>query len=223
MKEQWHKWLEKIDALALRERALIFLMLSVVMLTPVKMLLLDPLRVKHASLTKQLADKQKQIASLQSQVQGLAISSQIDPDMENRKRLGKLKQRLAEMEAPLETVQQTLVSPDRKVLLLEGLLLQYPHLKMVSLQTLPATSALESKSAGGGKVSGAGASLVYRHGVQLVLEGGYHDLLQYLAGVEKLPLRVVWSAADLKVDKYPQITLTLTLYTLSLEKVWLSV
>lgn len=223
MKEQWHKWLEKIDALALRERALIFLMLSVVMLTPVKMLLLDPLRVKHASLTKQLADKQKQIASLQSQVQGLAISSQIDPDMENRKRLEKLKQRLAEMEAPLETVQQTLVSPDRKVLLLEGLLLQYPHLKMVSLQTLPATSALESKNAGGGKVSGAGASLVYRHGVQLVLEGGYHDLLQYLAGVEKLPLRVVWSAADLKVDKYPQITLTLTLYTLSLEKVWLSV
>lgn len=223
MKEQWHKWLEKIDALALRERALIFLMLSVVMLTPVKMLLLDPLRVKHASLTKQLADKQKQIASLQSQVQGLAISSQIDPDMENRKRLEKLKQRLAEMEAPLETVQQTLVSPDRKVLLLEGLLLQYPHLKMVSLQTLPATSALESKTAGGGKVSGAGASLVYRHGVQLVLEGGYHDLLQYLAGVEKLPLRVVWSAADLKVDKYPQITLTLTLYTLSLEKVWLSV
>lgn len=220
MKEQWHKGLEKIDALALRERALIFLMLSVLMLTPVKMFLLDPLRTKHSSLTKQLADRQKQIATLQSQVQGLAISSQIDPDVENRQRLEKLKQRLAEMEAPLETVQQTLVSPDRKVVLLEGLLLQYPHLKMVSLKTLPAASALESKVAGGGKT---GASLVYRHGVQLVLEGGYHDLLQYLAGVEKLPLRVVWSAADLKVDKYPQITLTLTLYTLSLEKVWLSV
>jgi MSHA biogenesis protein MshJ len=220
LKEQWHKWVEKIDALALRERALIFLMLSVVMLTPVKMFLLDPLRVKHASLTKQLAQKQAEIANLQSQVQGLAVNSQVDPDVESRKRLEQLKRRLSEMEAPLETVQQTLVSPDRKVVLLEGLLLQYPHLKMVSLKTLPATSALESKVAGGGR---GGASLVYRHGVQLVLEGGYHDLLHYLAGVEKLPLRVVWSDADLKVDNYPQITLTLTLYTLSLEKVWLSV
>lgn len=220
MKEQWHKWVEKIDALALRERALIFLMLSVVMLTPVKMFLLDPMRAKHSTLTKQIAERQKQISALQNQMQGLAITSQIDPDVENRKRLEKLKQRLVEMEAPFETVQQTLVSPDKKVELLEGLLLQYPHLKMVSLKTLPVTSALEGKPVAGVK---GGASLVYRHGVQLVLVGGYHDLLQYLAGVEKLPMRVVWSEADLRVDKYPQITLSLTLYTLSLEKTWLSV
>jgi len=64
LKEQWHKWVEKIDALALRERALIFLMLSVVMLTPVKMFLLDPMRAKHSTLTKQIAERQKQISAL---------------------------------------------------------------------------------------------------------------------------------------------------------------
>lgn len=222
MKEQWRKWVEKIDALALRERALIFLMLSVVMLTPVKMLLLDPLRAKHASLTKQLEDAQKEIAAMQTQVQSLAITSQVDPDRENRKRVEELKRKLVEMEAPLETIQQTLVSPQKKVLLLEDLLLQYPRLKMQSLKTLPATSVLESRPAEPGR-AGAANSLVYRHGVQLILDGGYHDLLQYLADMEKLPWRVVWGEADLKVDEYPKVTLTLTLYTLSLEKVWLSI
>lgn len=227
MKEQWQKLVDKIDALALRERALIFVMMSVVLITPVNMFLLDPLRAKEKSLSQQLSEKQTQIAALQSQLQDLAVSSQIDPDIENRKRAQELKRKLAELEAPLETVQQSLVSPDKKVSLLEDLLVQNPRLRLVSLKTLPATSVLESKSVEPGKKGGGApvpvTSLVYKHGVQLTIEGGYHDLLQYLVAMEKLPWRVVWGEADLRVDEYPKIVLTLTLYTLSLEKVWLSV
>ena len=227
MKEQWQKIVDKIDALALRERALIFVMMSVVLITPVNMFLLNPLREKEKSLSQQLSEKQTQIATLQSQLQDLAVSSQIDPDIENRKRVQELKRKLAELEAPLETVQQSLVSPDKKVSLLEDLLVQNPRLRLVSLKTLPATSVLESKSIEPGKKGGGVSvpvtSLVYKHGVQLTLEGGYLDLLQYLVAMEKLPWRVVWGEADLRVDEYPKIVLTLTLYTLSLEKVWLSV
>jgi MSHA biogenesis protein MshJ len=91
---------------------------------------------------------------------------------------------------------------------------------------MPATSILESKAVGQGNQNTQAApstSLVYRHGVQLTIEGGYHDLLQYLVAMEKLPWRVVWGEADLRVDEYPKIVLTLTLYTLSLEKVWMNV
>lgn len=226
MKEQWRKIVEKVDALALRERALIFVMMSVLLITPINMLLLDPLRAKQKSLSQQLQEKQARIDALHAQLQGLAASSQIDPDMENRHRLKTLRHKLAEMEAPMETVQKNLVSPDKKVSLLESLLVQNPHLRLVSLKTLPATSVLESKAVDQGKKSGAGVSstsLVYRHGVQMTIEGSYHDLLQYLVAMEKLPWRMVWGEADLRVDEYPKIVLTLTLYTLSLEKVWLNV
>ena len=59
--------------------------------------------------------------------------------------------------------------------------------------------------------------------MQMIVEGNYHDLQQYLAALEKLPWRMVWGEADFRVDEYPKIVLSLTLYTLSLEKVWLSV
>jgi MSHA biogenesis protein MshJ len=226
LKEQWRKIVEKIDALALRERALIFVMMSVVLITPINMFLLDPLRTKQKTLSHQLTERETQIAALQSQLQGLAASSQIDPDAENRKRVQELKRKLDELEAPLETAQKSLVSPEKKVSLLEDLLIQTPRLKLVSLKTLPPTTALESKSVEPAKKGGAAmpvTSLVYKHGVQLTIEGGYLDLLQYLVAMEKLPWRVVWGEADLRVDEYPKIVLTLTLYTLSLEKVWLSV
>lgn len=226
MKEQWQKILEKVDALALRERALLFVMMSVLVITPINMLLLDPLRTKQKTLSQQLKEKQTQIDALQTQLQGLAASSQIDPDVENRQRLNELRGKLKELEAPMETVQKSLVSPDKKVMLLEDLLVQNPRLRLVSLKTLPATSVLESKTIDAGKKGSPAVpstSLVYRHGVQLTIEGGYHDLLQYLVAMEKLPWRVVWGEANLRVDEYPKIVLTLTLYTLSLEKVWMNV
>ncbi len=226
MKEQWRKIVEKVDALALRERALIFVMMSVVLITPINKFLLDPMRVKHKSLSQQLKDKQSQIAALQSQLQGLAVSSQIDPDSENRKRVKELKHKLVELEAPLETIQQSLVSSEKKVSLLADLLAQNSRLKLISLKTLPATSVLESRSVDAtkqGRPAMPATSLVYKHGVQLVIEGEYHDLQQYLAILERLPWRVVWDRADFKVEEYPKIVLTLTLYTLSLEKIWLSV
>ena len=55
------------------------------------------------------------------------------------------------------------------------------------------------------------------------MRGGYADLTQYLQMLEKLPTQMFWGMADLNVVKYPQAELTLTLYTLSLDKTWLQV
>ncbi len=226
MKEKWRKMSERIDALALRERALIFLMMAVVILTPVNVLLIDPLRVKQKKLSTQLSERYAKLDTLQKQLEGMAITNQIDPNVDLRNKIQELKRKLQESEAPLESVQQTLVSPEKKAALLEDLLMQNPRLKLISLRTIPASSALENRPLEGAKKPGAPgqeASLVYRHGVQMTIEGGYHDLLQYLALLEKLPWRVVWGEADFRVVEYPKVVLTVTLYTLSLEKVWLSV
>lgn len=222
MKEQWRKITDLIDGLALRERAMIFVMLVVIVIAPVNMFLLEPLRVKQKTLLKDRTSRQQEIDSLQAQLMGVASKEYVDPDAENRKRLRELKRKIDELEAPVETAQQSLVSPEKRALLLGELLAQNPRLKLLSMKTIPPTTVLENQ-ADPTKKGGAGASLVYRHGVQMIVEGNYHDLLQYLVMLEKLPWRIVWGTAELKVNEYPKIVLSLTLYTLSLEKVWLSI
>lgn len=224
-KEHWRRLTEKIDALALRERALIFLMLAVILITPINLFLIDPLRIKQKTLSKQLAERYSQLEGLQVKLQGMAASTQIDPNVELRNKINQLKKKLQESEAPLETVQQALVTPEKKAALLEDLLLQNPRLRLVSLRTMPVSSALDSRSTDSTQKKGGKqeSSLVYRHGLELTIEGSYLDLLQYLALLEKLPWRVVWGEADFKVQEYPKVLLKITLYTLSLEKIWMSV
>ena len=65
--------------------------------------------------------------------------------------------------------------------------------------------------------------MVYKHGVEIVVEGGYPELMDYLAQLEKLPVRVIWGNLKLRVDGYPRTTMSLTIYTLSLEKKWLNI
>jgi MSHA biogenesis protein MshJ len=68
---------------------------------------------------------------------------------------------------------------------------------------------------------GDGAPL-YRHGVEITVEGNYGDLMGYLSALESLPgPRLLWGGIKLKVEKHPTVQLSLTVYTLSLDRAWL--
>jgi MSHA biogenesis protein MshJ len=64
---------------------------------------------------------------------------------------------------------------------------------------------------------------IFKHGVQMTVRGNYADLMQYLTALEKMPTQMFWGMAKLSVIQYPNAELTLTLYTLSLDKTWLQV
>ena len=83
----------------------------------------------------------------------------------------------------------------------------------------------QATAAGGASVAAdtSSGSGLYRHGVELVLEGSYADLLGYLRAVEALPQRVLWGGISLKVEQYPRATLTLRVFTLSRERHWLEI
>ncbi|MES2161575.1 MAG: type II secretion system protein GspM [Pseudomonadota bacterium] len=68
----------------------------------------------------------------------------------------------------------------------------------------------------------APAPLLYRHGVQLVLQGSYLEMIDYLEALEAMPTQLLWGAAALDAGQFPQARLTLTLYTLSLDQKWIA-
>jgi MSHA biogenesis protein MshJ len=66
-------------------------------------------------------------------------------------------------------------------------------------------------------------NLVYKHGIELTVEGAYLDLLRYQERLEKLPWHMFFARTSVDSSDYPKVRMTITLYTLSLEEAWLVV
>lgn len=212
MKTYWEKLSAKVDALKRRERLLVLLGLVGLVWLLMDSMLLAPLSEHKKSLNDQLVSDRAQRVSMQQQLQLLASNPPVDPDIANRSRLEVLREQLQHTNALLDVMQRELVSPDKMSGLLDDILKKNEQLKLISLKTLPVVAA------------GATVKLsVYRHGVELKIQGRYLDLLRYLETLEKLPWHMLWGNMSLVAGDYPQSTLTMTIYTLSLDQTWLSI
>lgn len=220
MKERLQAWGERIDALSLRERTLLFVMAAAVLVALVNTVLLDPLLNKQKRLSNHILQTEGQISATRVQIQNLMTASHSDPNEVLRKRQAGVTQRLQELNALLLSTERGLINPERMAGLLQDLLNRNQGLELVALKSLPVKNL--SAVAKEGK-SSATERFIYQHGVQLTVEGEYASLMNYLAALEQLPWQMYWSEANLKVEQYPKSKLTLTLYTLSLDKSWLAV
>lgn len=214
MKAYWTALAARGDALSRRERLLVLLAVLAVVFFVLNGLLLDPVAQRARILEGQLAGDRTQIASIRQQLQALAAVPVEDPDAAGRARLEVVSQQLQQVSAMLEDAQQDLVSPDRMASLLEDILKKNGQLKLLSLRTLSPDEKTES---------GAGALPVFRHGVELKVQGRYLDLFNYLRALEGLSWHMLWGNAALSADPAPLSTLTVTIYTLSLDRAWLSI
>lgn len=84
----------------------------------------------------------------------------------------------------------------------------------------PANAASGAATPGG---AAGGPGTLYRHGVELTLEGSYGDLLAYLQALEAMPQHVLWGGLSLKVEQHPRTVMTLRLYTISRDRHWLEI
>ena len=64
---------------------------------------------------------------------------------------------------------------------------------------------------------------LYRHGVELQLQGSYLATLAYLKRLESLEWRFEWEALVFDIKDYPIGTVTLEVYTYSTERDWIGV
>lgn len=254
IRQQVQRLAAKIDGLSLRERAIIFAAVAVMLFTVVNDFIFDPEFAKQKQLSEQIKGNEQKMEEIQNEIRQ-TIKVQSDPDEEGRKRLSALKSQTRQMSADLLEMQKGLVSPDKMTALLEDILKRNGNLRLVSLKTLPAASLGNAASSGpvgsaAAAVESAGAqakpgnvapgspstrsgdrenakadalpTLVYTHGVEIVVDGTYLDMMHYMAALEALPWQLFWGRAKLDVTSYPDSRLALTVYTLSLDKKWLN-
>jgi MSHA biogenesis protein MshJ len=179
-----------------------------------------------------MADQEKQIAAAQAQQQELIRAVREDPDVAVRARIEEKQRQLAELDSQIAALQRTLIPPERMAEVLRQLVGRGQGVQVLSLRNLPAVpigQGSEAQPAGQAgtaqataQPAGGAARGVYKHGVEIVVQGSYFDLLDYVSRLEKQPWQVYWGRTVLAAE-YPKVVVTLTLYTLSLDKSWLVV
>ena len=227
LNQKWQQLGVRVDSMTLRERAMIFLATALVLVAILNTLLIAPLSTRQQKLSHQIVDTQTKTSALQLQIQALVMARSADPNAPLRARMAKLETDAVATGQALQVIQSGLVAPQQMPVLLEDIMRRNHGLRLVALQTLPMENLATTLDVAGPKLASHTVSApelaVFKHGVEVTVEGSYSDLLQYLTTMESSPWRMFWGKAVLSVDTYPKATLTLRLHTLSLDKAWLTI
>lgn len=231
MRALWRKFASSIDERNTRERILIFGASVVVVYVLIDSLFVAPVLAQRKRLVLETQNDQAEIVKMVAQVQTLVRDKAADPDAAIKARLSELTARQAELQRQIDAQSAELVPPEKMPAVLEKILANNPRVRLIEVKTLPRSSiSLEKEAA---PVQGQARTAkpaeekkpaeIYRHGVEVTMRGSYLDLLAYLKEIESLPVRMFWDKLQMSVTAYPTVTLRLVVYTISLEKTWLTV
>ena len=219
----------RVDALTLRERGLLFAAAAAVIVFVGHTMVLGPIYRAQDLLRDQISQQRNNMIGLDGEITAKVQAYQVDPDAPARARLQAVQQETAALGDSLLAMEHGLVPPERMAPLLDTILRANGRLKLVSMRTLPAEGV--GAPAGADKTAPAAApakdaaakpaDLLYRHGVEVTVRGNYLDMVDYMSALEAMPTRLFWGRAQLDVEEYPASRLTLTLYTLSLDRKWM--
>ena len=222
-------WMPKFDALTQRERALVAGAVIGGILLIGNALFIDRPLAQGKILSKRLFAERGELLSLKAQIEALRTGMQ-DPDEDNRAKAQQLRRQFQDVRTTLSEHQRLLVQPQEIPALLERLLAKHAALRLLGLRTLETVAANEEpKPVVAADKTDAGEVRapvqkdvvnVWRHGVEIRLQGSYGDLAAYLTDLENLPQRLIWGEVRLKTE-YPQSELQVKIYTYSLDQAWL--
>lgn len=233
LKERLTQLAARVDALSLRERALVFAAAVAVVGFAGQQLVLAPIYRQQDALQEQIDQQRNNMMGVDAEIAAKVTAYQHDPDASARTRLESVKRESAQLADSLLAMEHGLVPPERMAPLVDAILRANGRLQLVSMRTLP-VETISGRAATAGAAgatppatpapaveAGRAPDMLYRHGVEVTVRGNYLDMVNYMSALEAMPTRLFWGKAQLDVEEYPASRLTLTLYTLSLDRNWM--
>jgi MSHA biogenesis protein MshJ len=215
--------IERLDALTLRERVLIFGAGVTLVYIAWQTLLMDPLAARAKSAQQHLEEVRQQASAIDK----IGTASSQDPAVAAALRNRALGERLTALDREINSTAQGYVAPQQMNELLRALLADQHGLKLISLTNLPVESLSQPESPNSaGKAANsiaAGDRGPFLHPVEIVVEGDYASVVAYLRAVEGLQWRIHWRKLELVAGQYPVNRVTLVIGALSLSPDWMSV
>lgn len=206
---------EKINALSLRERALLMLALFAIVFLVWEFTRMQPLGARQETVRDELHNIRERTSRLSASLQTLASERGRDPNRELRERRGALAAEIEGLEQRLAERHGGIATSRESVAILAGLLAERAGVEIVALENLP-PGRLSTPT--GGEIPG-----LYVHRVRVVIESDYAGIRDYLDRTEQLPRGVFWESLQLDVPDWPTNRIELVLYSISLDQRWLGV
>lgn len=211
------RYVDRIDAMSLRERVLIFLAVAVVLVAIADQAFFEPILSRQKANSQKIQQQQDEIGAMRAQLQAYAQARQSEGVNAKRQLFEKRKLELAVLDRELALNQRDLVTPEQMGKMLSEIVRRNPSVELVGLRKLE-SAAVSPAAAPDSAPEGSG---FYRHGIEVTVSGTYFSMLGYVSQLERLSAKIVWGSMDLQAGAYPRGTLKITLYTLSPDKTWL--
>lgn len=210
----WNRLAERLDSMSLRERVLIFAAGTALLVLIAKAALIDPELAKQRTFSRAIGEQRLAITTAQQQIRKLVSEHRGDPNEALRGRIATLKIEVAGLEREIAGEERRFTGPDTMRETLAAMLTGHAGLRLLDLKTIAAVPVATA--------TGPTPRKVYRHGVELTLEGAYLDIHAYLLGLESLKSQLHWGRAELSAA-YPVAKLKLTVFTMSVDPAWMEV
>ena len=196
----------RVDALQLRERMLLLLVSIVLLFFLVDSIGLRPLFKQHQLLLQDIKDQGLQIEVLRARSNLINDTAGSEPLMP----LAKLQRELNSIGPKLKYKLDGMLAPDKATSILEQVISHEEGLTLnvVNTRLTPLTS-IEADSIRSAEFDG-----INRYELELQLEGGYLETLNYLRALEALPWNFFWSNITFAITDYPKASVNLEIYTL---------
>ncbi|MCU7994154.1 MSHA biogenesis protein MshJ [Shewanella glacialipiscicola] len=205
---------QQFDALSRRERVLIATAVLAV-LGMLSYLPLESIWKTHISISQQLKILEQENSISAQQIDLYQQRLALDPNLDYQQRLAIVEQQNQDLDSQLDEQMVAMVPADYMPELLSNLLGQVQGIKLIkfmSIAPIPLLAVGEDKKLN-----------LYSHGIRLSLEGDYFSVLRFVEAVEAMPDKLYWKRLDYNVAVYPLATIEIELYTLSINKDFISV
>ena len=211
--------IERLDALSLRERVLVFGAGVAILYMAWQALLMDPLAARAKVAEQHLNDARREMTVMDE----AGTASAQDPAVAALARNRALQVHLAGLDGELRALAQGYVAPERMPELLRELLAAQQGLKLVSLANLPVESLTRAPGSSADAAIAPGDRGPFLHPVEMVVEGDYASVVAYLRMLEALPWRIHWQRVELTAAEYPLNRIRIVIGALSLSRDWMTV
>ncbi|PIE44071.1 MAG: hypothetical protein CSA50_02065 [Gammaproteobacteria bacterium] len=204
---------DKLNGLSLRERVIVLVMAGLSLLWIYDYVALTPYLEKSQQNKMLLDQYRNEMNAALSNIDLLMKKLEDDPNHLLRERIANKENQLKQLNTLIGKSTQGLIEPKKMSQVLGYLLSKQSGMAIKSVKNYPAepVSFKENEQA-------EPEVLMYRHRLELQLEGTFFQVVGYLKMIEALTERLYWNDMKFTMKQYPKGRLLLEVHTLSISK-----
>lgn len=218
IKEGWDHLSTRINDMSIRERAMVFITLLVLIYFAWDSALMGPLERERTAKLERLSSIERDTRQFNQEAELLISKMSKNPDEELNQELERLRTQLIEVDAAIAERMDTLIEPAKMATVLRDMLQEQAGLTLIRIAKRPTIPLLPTDNSVTNEMSG-----IYKHRVTMEFNGSYKEIVAYLKTLQSLRWRFLWENISVKTNVYPQATVVFEVSSLSLSEGWLDV